>query len=60
MSERKRIDCFKCRHFYITWDQNNPRGCRYFGFKTRLIPSIAVFRSSGKRCQAFLEKNKSV
>lgn len=60
MSRKKRINCFKCIHFYITWDENNPRGCKYFGFKTRLLPSAAVFQSSGRRCQAFAEKDKNV
>ncbi|SHK11443.1 uracil-DNA glycosylase [Paramaledivibacter caminithermalis] len=58
MYKEKRIDCFKCNYFYITWDKNNPRGCKYFGFKTRLMPSMAVFRSSGRKCRAFAEKNK--
>ncbi|MCT4566010.1 MAG: uracil-DNA glycosylase [Maledivibacter sp.] len=60
MSQRDRIDCFKCKYFYITWDQNSPRGCRYFGFKTSLIPSIAVLRSSGKKCGAFAVKSKNL
>ncbi|WP_202711115.1 uracil-DNA glycosylase [Sporosalibacterium faouarense] len=53
MNKDKRINCLKCKHFYVTWDTNNPRGCRYFGFKTRYIPSLAVYKSSGKRCKAF-------
>ena len=57
MSENTRVDCFKCKHFYVTWDQNNPRGCKYFGFKTKLMPSIAVSKSSGKSCQAYTPKN---
>ncbi len=59
MSENKGLDCFKCRYFYITWNQNNPRGCKYFGFKTKLMPSIAVLRNSGNSCRAFLEKDKT-
>ncbi len=57
MSKTNRVDCFKCKYFYVTWDQSNPKGCKYFGFKTKLIPSIAVLRSSGKGCQAFVDKN---
>ena len=58
MTKKKYVDCFKCKHFYITWDQKNPRGCRFFGFKTKLIPSTAVLRSSGKVCEAFIQKSK--
>lgn len=60
MSRKKRINCFKCIHFYITWDPNNPRGCKYFGFKTKLLPSLSVFQSSGRICQAFVKKYKNV
>lgn len=54
--EKKRIDCFKCKHFYITWDQNFPRGCRAMGFKLKEMPSDVVFQSSGMECLRFEEK----
>ncbi|WP_432408138.1 uracil-DNA glycosylase [Wukongibacter sp. M2B1] len=57
MEKNNRVNCFKCKYFYITWDPNNPKGCKYFVFKTQLIPSIAVLKSSGKSCQAFVEKS---
>lgn len=50
------INCTKCIYYYITWDQNSPKGCKYFGFKTKLMPSQYVFKSSGKKCEAFKEK----
>ena len=53
MSDNKRVNCFKCKYFYITWDENNPKGCSYFGFKSRQLPSIVVRNSSGKPCEAF-------
>ena len=46
-------DCLKCRHFFITWDNNNPRGCRFFGFKSQYYPSMLVRSSSGSPCQSF-------
>jgi hypothetical protein len=55
MKEEK-IDCFKCRHFFITWDKNFPRGCRALGFKSREIPSSMVFQASGKECLKFEKK----
>lgn len=58
MSEHVRINCFKCKYFFITWDTNNPRGCSYFGFKTTQLPSVIVFKSSGKKCGAFSPKKE--
>jgi len=54
--EKKRIDCFKCKHFYVTWDQSFPRGCRAMGFKSKEMPSDVVFQSSGMECMRFEEK----
>lgn len=54
-----RIDCFKCKHFYITFDQSFPRGCRALNFKCREMPSDFVRRSSGLECQAFESKDLS-
>ena len=53
----KHINCRKCKNFYITWDQNNPYGCKYFGFKTKMLPSVYVYKSSGEPCMAFQDKN---
>lgn len=59
MSEQKlpkRINCINCIYFYITWDKNNPRGCKYFGFKSKLLPSVMVYKSSGEDCKMFKSK----
>jgi len=53
----KRINCRKCINFYVTWDQSNPYGCRYFGFKTKMLPSVYVYKSSGEPCKAFKTKD---
>lgn len=50
------IDCFECKHFFVTWDQNNPKGCKAFGFKTAKMPSMVVFETSGERCLKFEAK----
>lgn len=57
MKDEKRVNCIKCKYFYVTWDTNNPRGCRYFGFKTKLMPSLAVYKSSGDKCKAYKSKD---
>lgn len=51
-----KIDCFKCHYFRVTWDQNNPRGCEAYGFKTKQIPSLVVKQSSGMDCLKFVPK----
>ncbi|KUJ71954.1 uracil-DNA glycosylase [Thiomicrospira sp. WB1] len=53
------IDCFQCQHFYITWDEANPRGCKAFGFKTTQMPSAVVLESSGRPCLKFLPKKRT-
>ncbi|MBF0310831.1 MAG: uracil-DNA glycosylase [Magnetococcales bacterium] len=54
---RPRIDCTRCRHYWITWDANFPRGCRVLNFKTRMMPSQEVLAASGKECLAFEPKS---
>ncbi|MBN2865450.1 MAG: uracil-DNA glycosylase [Thiotrichales bacterium] len=56
MKKTNSIDCFKCRHFYITWDANQSRGCKAFGFKTKQMPSIVVFETSGAECLKYSPK----
>lgn len=54
----ERIDCLKCRHYYVTWDPSFPRGCKAFGFKSQAMPSVAVRNSSGSPCLNFEPKPK--
>jgi hypothetical protein len=53
----KKINCFTCKYFYLTWDKKYPRGCKAMGFKSREIPSQAVFQASGLDCAKY-EKRK--
>ncbi|MBY0123399.1 uracil-DNA glycosylase [Bacillus sp. S/N-304-OC-R1] len=52
----KRIDCFKCKYFYVTWDQRFPKGCKAFQFKTAKLPSMEVLKASGQPCLRFEKK----
>lgn len=54
--KEENTDCFKCKHFYITWDKNFPYGCRAMGFKSKEISSVVVRQSSGMKCLYFEEK----
>lgn len=53
----ERLDCFKCRHFYVTWDEFFPKGCKALSFKSREMPSAVVLKSSGLDCQMFEAKD---
>lgn len=54
--KKKRIDCFKCAHFFITYDKSFPRGCKALRFKGKEMPSSVVFASSGEDCRMFIPK----
>nr|WP_108668803.1 uracil-DNA glycosylase [Peribacillus acanthi] len=51
--EQKRINCLKCKHYYVTWDSKFPKGCKAFQFKTAILPSLTVYQSSGQPCMKF-------
>ena len=53
MARAHRVNCFRCRHFFVTWDPRFPRGCRALGFKGRAVPSDTVRQASGTRCLYF-------
>ncbi|MFK2821651.1 uracil-DNA glycosylase [Arcobacter sp. YIC-80] len=52
----KRIICQKCIYYYVTWEQNSPHGCKAYGFKSKIIPSIIVKNSSGSICSFYQQK----
>lgn len=52
----QRPDCFKCRHFAITWEKGRSYACRAMGFKSREMPWRVVLRTSGRPCLAFSPK----
>jgi hypothetical protein len=52
----KRINCRRCKHYFVTWEKNKPHGCKAYGFKSAQIPSIVVFQSSGSDCSLFKQK----
>jgi len=52
----ERVNCYKCKHFFVTYEPKRPYGCRVHGFKGPHLPSLTVFQSSGIQCQLFEEK----
>jgi hypothetical protein len=56
MAER-RIDCRRCRHYFVTWDEDFPHGCRRMGFKSRQSPCDEVRHAmNGRPCRLFEQK----
>jgi len=52
----ERPNCFNCRNFFITHEPLHPYGCRALGFKSKKMPSLVVYESSGMECQVFSRK----
>ena len=49
----RRVACYQCRHYKVTWDPREPYGCLAHGFKTHRNPAQIVYESSGIECQIF-------
>lgn len=56
ISKNRKVNCFTCKHFYITWDKHYSRGCKAMGFKSKEIPSQIVFQASGLECEKYEKK----
>lgn len=56
--DTKKIQCYKCKYYYITWDIRFPYGCKLYGVKSKQIPSIVIFKSIGTSCCEFIEKSR--
>jgi len=53
------IDCHRCNHYFVTWDEQRPHGCRAMGFKSRVFPSTLVRScSDGMACRLYAEKSR--
>ena len=54
----KPINCFECRHHFITHEPRRPYGCRRFGFKGPFLPSRTVFQETGTKCAYYTPQEK--
>lgn len=53
------IDCHNCIHYYVTWDERFPHGCRAMGFKSWRYPNDEVRRVvKGRDCLLYERKHK--
>lgn len=59
MNDKHITTCIGCIYYYITWDANHPKGCKYFGFKTNKMPCMVVKESSGEHCNNYTHKDNN-
>ncbi len=50
--------CLHCKHYYVTWDPQAPRGCKAYNFKSSQVPSVVIKTESKKDCYLFDPKEK--
>lgn len=56
-----RANCLKCKHFYITWDQSTPRGCKLYQIQSQQYPSLVVAANTAEgTCIGFEAKEIKV
>lgn len=52
-------NCRECKHFFVTFNPDMPRGCRAYGIKTASVPSMVVKNANGGAdCIGFEAKPK--
>jgi len=56
--KKSSVSCYKCAHYFVTWDEKFPRGCRAMNFKSCQMPSTVVYKSSGMDCMKFKAKKR--
>ncbi len=52
------VNCFFCKHFFITYETKYPYGCQAMGFKSARMPAVDVFSNSGMDCAMFVRKER--
>ena len=58
MHDKDERNCNGCKHFYITWDEAFPYGCKGFKMKSKRSPSLSVALVSGAECLLFTKKRR--
>lgn len=53
------VNCHNCEHYYVTWDEQTPHGCRAMGFKSKQIPNIVVQKTTPNLdCLSYKKKDR--
>jgi hypothetical protein len=53
---RNHPNCYRCRHFRVTWETGKGYACQAMGFKSPHPPWQVVLRESGRPCLLFSPK----
>jgi hypothetical protein len=53
MAGLEKINCRVCKYYYITWDRSFPNGCKAYGIKSKEMPTMIVYKSSGQNCKLY-------
>jgi hypothetical protein len=48
--------CWRCTHYFVTYDARFPHGCRAMGFKSARLPHTEVAAATGTTCVTFAAK----
>ena len=56
VASAEKVRCFDCEHYYVTWQKKYSHGCRAFGFKSALMPCLAVGSASSESCLQYKKK----
>jgi len=56
----EKIFCKKCIYYYVTWKPRLPHGCKAYGFESKIIPSIVVFKNSKQQCQFYTQREEKI
>ena len=51
-------NCNKCKHYFITFNQQTPKGCRAFKIQSAQLPSVVVKAANGGNDCLGFEKKK--
>lgn len=51
-------NCFDCKHFYTTWKNNTPRGCKAYGIEANELPSRVISKHTSEGCISFINKKQ--
>ena len=54
-------NCNKCKHYFITFNQQTPKGCRIYNIQSQTIPSQVVkAANNGIDCIGFQAKESKL
>jgi len=49
-------NCRDCKHYFVTWNQRTPNGCRRYGIESKENPSVIVHSAGMGDCQGYEAK----